>query len=72
MKAKIICKIESMNRDSAGFVALTLLSTSGRVEAKSPTAQEIELVGTLKLKAFIANKLRIGELIEVDITTPEE
>ncbi len=72
MKAKLICKIESMNRDGVGFVALTLLSTSGRVETKSPAAQEIELVGTLKLKAYIANKLRIGELIEVDITTPEE
>lgn len=72
MKAKIVCRIDSMSRDNAGFVTLNLFSTTGRVENKPVSAQEAELVGTLKLKAVVANKIRIGELIEVDITTPEE
>lgn len=71
MKARIICKIGEVTRDNNGFVSLNLISASGRVETHSPAAQEVTLVGTLKLKTVVANQLKIGELIEINLTTPE-
>lgn len=72
MKATIKCKIESMKRNKDGVVELSLIGANGRVDVKSPVAQETSITGTLLLKAIVADQLKIGETINFDISTPEQ
>ena len=73
MKAKLKAKILSVEKAGAnsGDTRISLEST-GKVQTSNISAQDISLVGSLKLKSLIANEMRLGATITITISDEEE
>lgn len=66
MKAKIKCKIESFSSEE-GMLKLSIIGNEGRVDTKMIPAQDCKIIGNLFLKHAIANQIKIGSTIILDI-----
>lgn len=66
MKARLRCKIASIQKD-ANYVQLEISETEGKVDTKMPPAQEIKITGILFLKPVIADQIKIGSTISIDL-----
>lgn len=66
MKAKLRCKIASIQKDT-NYIQLEISEMEGKVDTKMPPAQEIKIMGTLFLKPVIADQIKIGSTISIDL-----
>lgn len=66
MKAKLRCKIASIQKD-ANYIQLEISEIDGKVDTKMPPAQEIKMIGTLFLKPVIADHIKIGSTVSIDL-----
>lgn len=69
MKAKLTGKILSVDI-SQGEARLSIEST-GKVDTRNIAAQEVVFNGTVRMKALIANDMKIGASITITISDEE-
>jgi len=70
MKAKLKAKIVAVNRIN-GSTELTIES-NGKAETTNINAQEASLDGHLILKSLVADKMKLGAIITINISDEEE
>ncbi len=72
MRAKLRSKVVSVTRDEHGFVHLQL-SCEGKVisGAKYGEAKDVKLTGDLRLKPVVADDIKIGSVITVEVNDEE-
>ncbi len=77
MKAALQAKITEIIKDAelkngntniAGMVKLKLIATKGRVDTALNNAQFIGLIGELYLREAIANQIKIGATITINLS----
>jgi hypothetical protein len=66
MKSKLSGIITSLKKEGGNTVIS--LTSSGKVDTANISAQEISFEGILKLKTIIANQMKIGAVISINIT----
>jgi hypothetical protein len=69
MKAKLTGKILSVDI-SQGEARLSIEST-GKVDTRNIAAQEVVFNGTIRMKALIANDMKIGANITITVSDEE-
>ena len=71
MRAKLRCKVESFMRDS-DLALLKVESFEGKVDTQMIPAQKVSLKAQINLKPVIADQLKIGSVIFIEVYTAEE
>lgn len=69
MKAKLTGKILSVDI-SQGEARLSIEST-GKVDTRNISAQEVTFNGSIRMKALVANEMKIGATITITVSDEE-